>query len=182
MKKQLFLTILILVVTVPLISQETPPTADEIMSKAIEQASAENKNIFLMFHASWCGWCKRMDAAMKDESTKDYFNDHYVTIHMVVKESANNKHLENPGASEMLAKYKGDRAGIPFWLIFDKNGELIEDSFMKTERNGEMIDSNIGCPAQDNEVDVFVSKINKAARLTDTEKENIIARFRANRN
>lgn len=182
MKKQLLLTILILVFTIPVISQETPATADEIMSKAIKQANTENKNIFLMFHASWCGWCKRMDAAMQDEKTRDYFNDHYVIIHMVVKEAKDKKHLENPGAAEMLAKYKGDRAGIPFWLIFDKDGELIEDSFMKIERNGEIIDGNIGCPAQDNEVDVFVSKIDNAAKLSDAERDNIIKRFRENRN
>lgn len=182
MKKQVLIAFLMMAFVMSAMAQDKPASADEIMSKALKQARAENKNVFLMFHASWCGWCKRMDASMKDEKTKDYFNDHYVIIHMVVKESKDNKHLENPGANELLAKYKGDKSGIPFWLIFNKKGKLIEDSFMKVERNGEMVDSNIGCPAQDEEVDIFVSKIDKAAKLTDSERQNITARFRENRN
>lgn len=30
-------------------------TATEILSKASEQAKLENKNVFVIFHASWCG-------------------------------------------------------------------------------------------------------------------------------
>ncbi|WP_353097987.1 thioredoxin domain-containing protein [Empedobacter brevis] len=36
-------------------------TATEILTKAQNQAKVENKNVFLIFHASWCGWCKKME-------------------------------------------------------------------------------------------------------------------------
>src|SRR5690606_25443283 len=91
---------------------------------------------FLMFHASWCGWCHRMDDAMNDSTCKNFFTDNYVICHLVVKEMGDKKKLENPGAEELLAKYHGDKAGIPFWLIFDKNGNLLADSQERPEGAG----------------------------------------------
>ena len=178
MKKVILLFVLAVILSPATFSQEKPSSADEIMKEAMKIATKEKKDIFLMFHASWCGWCKRMDAAMKDETCKDFFDTNFVTVHMVVKESANNKHLENPGAIEFLAKYKGDQSGIPFWLIFDKNGTLIADSFMTP---GDLR-SNIGCPAQDNEIAAFISKLKLAAKMSPEEENSITERFKQNRN
>ena len=178
MKKTILLLTLLIFLIPASYSQEKPSSADEIMQEAMKIAKKEKKDIFLMFHASWCGWCKRMDAAMKDESCKDFFDNNFVTIHMVVKESAANKHLENPGADELLAKYNGDKAGIPFWLIFDRKGKLIADSF-KTPGD---LRSNIGCPAQDEEIAAFISKLKLAAKMSEAEENSILERFKQNRN
>lgn len=178
MKKAFFTLVLAALALSSVYSQESPATAEEIMNKAKVIAAKENKDIFLMFHASWCGWCKKMDQSMNDEMCSDYFDNNFVTIHMVVKESAANKHLENPGAAELLASYGGDRSGIPFWLIFDSKGNLVADSFME---NGER-KSNIGCPAQDNEIEVFISKLKLAAEMSEEEEKSITERFRKNRN
>ena len=40
-------------------AQEKPKSADEILKTTFEQAKLENKNVIIMFHASWCGWCKK---------------------------------------------------------------------------------------------------------------------------
>ena len=63
---------------------------------------------------------------MDDESCKALFDRNYIIEHLDVSESPNNKNLENPGATELLKKYK---SGIPFFLIFDKKDKLLEDSF-----------------------------------------------------
>ena len=162
-------------------SQEKPSTADEIMETAMKVAKQENKAVFLVFHASWCGWCKRMDAAMNDDSCVEYFNNNFVTIHMVVHESRENKHLENPGAVELLAKYKGEGYGIPFWLIFHNQGNLITDSFMRPEGvSADEPGSNIGCPAQDNEVAAFIEKLKLVSSMTEDEEAKITERFKKN--
>lgn len=174
--------IILLVAFMPVINaQEKPATANEIMNVAIKQASDEGKSIFLMFHASWCGWCKKMDASIKDETCRDFFDKKFVVTHMVVKESADKKHLENPGADELLKKYNGDKSGIPFWLIFDSKGNLIEDSFIRAEGvSADQPGSNIGCPAQDDEVAIFIEKLKKAELMSDDEAARIAARFKMN--
>lgn len=161
------------------ISQEKAPSSDELMEKAFMLAKKENKAVFLIFHASWCGWCKKMDAAMNDESCREYFNSNFVTIHLVAEESKDNKHLVNPGADKLLAKYNGDRAGIPFWLIFDNEGSLIVDSFVRADGVTEdEPGSNIGCPAKEDEVAAFIKKLKLVSSMTEDEELKITERFK----
>lgn len=43
-----------------------PRSATEILNEANSRAAKENKNVFVIFHASWCGWYQKMDSAMND--------------------------------------------------------------------------------------------------------------------
>ena len=54
-------------------AQEAGRQANEVLQEAYQQAAREKKNVFLMFHASWCGWCHKMDSSMNDKTVKDYF-------------------------------------------------------------------------------------------------------------
>jgi len=146
-------------------------SASDILDKAYVKAQEENKNVFVIFHASWCGWCKQMDKNMNDDSCKDLFERNYVITHLVVQESRENKHLENPGADEVLKKYKGEKSGIPFWLIFDKDGKLLEDSFNSTGQN-------LGCPATGEEVAEFVSILKNTSDMKEKELEIVALKFR----
>ncbi|AJR04262.1 thioredoxin family protein [Siansivirga zeaxanthinifaciens] len=141
----------------PLNAQES---AETILKNASEVAKKEDKNIFVMFHASWCGWCKKMDKGMNDDACKAFFDANYVITHLTVKESPNNKHLENPGAEDLLIKYKGEKSGIPFWLIFNVEGELLADSF---DDKGQ----NLGCPASKEEVEAFIKKLKNTSSLNE---------------
>lgn len=156
-------------------AQQTPPAAaDEIVKEACTQATKNHKKVFVLFHASWCGWCHKMDTAMNDASIKKAFVDNYEIRHITVLENGANKAQENPGGAELLAKYHGDQEGIPFWLILNADGTLIADSRMK-DATGKL--QNVGCPAQKEEVDYFVGLLEKTSKMRRGELEAVRTRF-----
>jgi len=168
-------------------AQSPLPTADsaeKILKAAQAEAVKQNKNVFVIFHASWCGWCHKMDSSINDKSCRKFFDDNYVIRHLVVLESKNKKHLENPGAMELLSRYNGADQGIPFWLVFDKNGNLLADSRIPPTNDSvtkaENKWQNCGCPAAKKEVDYFISVLKKTSSLNDQEAAIIAKRFREN--
>ncbi|RAJ02562.1 thioredoxin-like protein [Chitinophaga skermanii] len=179
MKKLFFL---LLVIALPFVkaNAQTVPTADEVLKTASAKAAKEKKNVFVLFHASWCGWCHKMDTVFAKPGVKELIGKSYVVEHLTVKESPQNKHLENPGAEALMAKYNGDKSGIPFWLVFDPTGKLIADSFMRPA--GADLNSagdNIGCPATDEEVAAFEAVLKKSTKLDEKQIAQISAAFRA---
>jgi len=180
-KLQLITLFLLLSVTVQ--AQTSPSSAEGMLKEAYQQAAKEKKNVLIIFHASWCGWCHKMDSSMNDKSCKKFFNDNYVVRHLVVDESKDKKNLENRGADELRSKYHGDGEGIPFWLVFDKNGSLLADSQIRPmgtnlDNKGE----NVGCPATEKEVAHFIEVLKKTSHITQAEQEAIQKRFRQNEN
>lgn len=159
-------------------AQEAPKSAEYIIEKALEKAKIENKNVFVIFKASWCGWCKKMEATINNEAIQKYFNDNYIIEYLTVLESEKNKDLENPGAENLLIKYEGENEGIPFYLIFDSDANLLADSKMIA---GEEIlkgeGDNIGCPGTPDEVDAFIYKIQQTSNLKPEELKKIAQQF-----
>ena len=142
-------------------AQNIIPSKDEVMNNAYALAKKENKNIFLMFDASWCTWCKRMDKNMSNDLCKDFFDDNYITVHLAVNEyPEENKKLENPGAVDFYNSLKGDASGIPFWVIFDSEGNVLDNSL---DSNG----GNIGSPVIKEEVKAFTAILKTTSSLKE---------------
>jgi thioredoxin-related protein len=182
MKIKLLLLAGILLISVVTFAQSPPPAAGRIMDESYKQAAEEGKNVMIIFHASWCGWCKKFEASINDPSCKDFFDKNFVIRHLDILEQADKKSLENPGASDLFNKYAGQGSGIPFFLIFDKKGVLLADSKKRAPGDGfDKPGQNIGCPASDEEVAEFIKILNKTARISDTEITAITERFKKNR-
>lgn len=150
------------------------PSAEKVLQEAMKEAQKKNKKILLIFEASWCGWCKKMQKALEDESCKDFFQRNFVMSRLVVNEFGEKKNLENSGAETYLEKWGGKNHGIPYWVILDSKGNLLEDSKMS---NGE----NIGCPAQPEEVEAFIEKLKRTTKISEKELIKVKERFLANR-
>jgi thiol-disulfide isomerase/thioredoxin len=115
------------------------PSADEVLAAAKTKAAAETKTIFLHFGASWCGWCRKLDAFLDRPDIKPVFEKYFIPVKLVVQENEKNKSLENPGADALLKKFGGP-GGLPYSAFLDADGHLIINS----KRDG----SNIGYPSQ----------------------------------
>jgi thiol-disulfide isomerase/thioredoxin len=181
MKVKILIVSLLCLISTTSFSQTPAESAEAIMAKAYKQAAREKKNVLVIFHASWCGWCKKLDASIEDPSCRDYFSKSFVIVHLTVMENGEMKKNENPGASEMMKKYSVNGMGIPVFLFFDKKGTLLGDS--KIRKTGEGLDKpgvNMGCPAADNEVAAFVSLLKTTSEISDSEALAVTERFKKN--
>ncbi|MES2487946.1 MAG: thioredoxin family protein [Bacteroidota bacterium] len=165
-----FKSLFIVLFMVAFAGAQAQENATTIMDKAYAQAKKEKKNVFVIFHASWCGWCKKMEKNMESDACKKMFDDNYVIVHLTVEESPKNVALNTPGADELKAKYKGAQQGLPFWVILDKKGTLLDDSFNDK-------DENLGCPAEPAEVTAFTAKLKKTGKFTDAQLATVTATF-----
>ena len=175
MRIRILLLLINLAVFTSLYSQSS---AEDILKEAKKIAAKEKKNIFILFHASWCGWCHRMDSAMNDPEIRQFFTDNYVIRHLVILESPGKRHLENHGAMALLHKYKGNDQGIPYWLIFDKKGNLLADSKIRPEGATLEAGYNSGYPAHEKEAFHFINTIRQTSSLQQEQLLLIEKRFR----
>ena len=93
--------------------------AEASIAKAVEQAKAQKKNVFIQIGGNWCIWCARFnDFVTKDKSIDSLIAANYVVYHLnYSKENMNTKILE---------KYSfPQRFGFPVFLVLDENGKLL---------------------------------------------------------
>ena len=174
--KQLLISLSFLAVGFTTGRAQTTPSADQVLQAAYAKAAREHKKVFLICHASWCGWCGKMESSMNDASCKKFFDDNFVITHLVVMESKGKENLENPGARNLLKRYKAESSGIPFWMVFDAEGNMLADAKMPPKN------SNVGCPAKEEEVEYFIDVLKKVTNPTEGELNAIRTRFRKNEN
>jgi thiol-disulfide isomerase/thioredoxin len=182
MKPYLVLSVILSFLIVKQITaQESGRQTNAVLGEAYQQAAREKKNVFVMFHASWCGWCHKMDSSMNDKILKDYFDNNYVITHLTVYESRDKKNLENPGALELLSKYKGNDLGIPYWIIFNKDGKWLADSQRRPDGSDyNVTGENVGCPASREEVNHFLKVLAQTSTLNTDQLSLIEKRFLRN--
>jgi len=136
------------------------PTAQQVLASAKAQAAAQHKNIFLVFEASWCVWCRRLDRFIETPAIQPIFARHFVIARVDVQERGDKVSLNTPGGVELAAQLGAKGPGLPFFAFLDEHGELIANSRRPVPGNPE--GSNIGHPTAPEEVDYFMVMLRKA--------------------
>jgi thioredoxin-related protein len=148
-----------------------PALAGDVLSQAEAQAAAEHKDIFLIFGASWCGWCKKLDNFNQTPEVSAILERNFVITHLTVEEHGDKAVLDNPGAQELMSKL-GGAGGLPFFAFLDSEGKLIVSS--NRPANGKSGDTNIGFPGDPGEVAWFRAMLNKAVSSLTPEEARLI--------
>jgi len=141
----------------------TPAPAGQILNAALKEASTSKKNVFVVFRATWCSWCKRLDAALTDPEVKNVVDSSYVVTHLDVMERGDKEQtVENPGGREIMNKLGGEKSGLPFYAILDAAGKKLADSNVMPGN------TNIGFPGSPEEIAAFEKILKQTApRMTD---------------
>jgi len=146
-----------------------PPSATQVLDAALKKAKAEQKNVLIHFGASWCTWCKRLDAMLESAQVGKLFHDNYVITHLTIQERDEKVALENPGADQMAAEAGAKGAGVPVYIFFDSAGKRLATSMALPDG------SNIGHPATPEEIQAFAGLLEKTApRMTAAQRKQIV--------
>jgi thiol-disulfide isomerase/thioredoxin len=173
MKMRLLLLVLALCFIAPsALSAQPLPSADAILSQAKTEAVQQHKTVFLLFHASWCGWCRRLDAYLDSPDVRPIIERYFVIARIdAMEKEGRHPELNTPGGDELLKKLGGSGA-MPFFAFLKDKGDLIVTSNAPDT-------GNIGFPAQPNEIDWFMKMIAKAVpSMTSEEAKMLEARLR----
>lgn len=155
-----------------LLAAEAPPPASVVMETARTAATTEHKSVFLIFHASWCGWCRKLDQFIETPEIKPIIDKYFVVARVTVLETGAKKSLNNPGGDEVLAQAGGKDIGLPFFAFLNKNGETVVNSIRPGE--GKAAERNIGHPVQPQEVDWFLVMVKKAAPAMTPDEAKVL--------
>jgi thioredoxin-related protein len=123
------------------LSQHQAPyeKAADIRDRALRDAALADKPVLLKFGAPWCGWCHQFDSWMKEPEVSSVLEKHLVIRKVDIERTV--------GGEELRRRYGGAEAGVPWFVILDKDGKTLADS-------GDA-ESNIGCPVSEEEVRAF---------------------------
>jgi len=167
LRRTILIGLACILLSAPIIAQtEKPLPAAKIMETAYAKAKETNKNVFLIFHATWCGFCKKLDTALESSELKKIFDDNFVIVHLDVMESDEKiAQFENPGGKALMDSLGGSNAGIPYFVFITPDGKTLANSNVTPPDN-----SNLGYPVKPEEIEAFI-KILKIGAPKITEKQ-----------
>ena len=131
----------------------TARNAENMLAEALSQAKTDNKKVFLIFSASWCGPCRRLARLL--DTQKPELEQHYVFVKLDID--------RDDYAGSLRDRYpESKNGGIPWFAILDATGkELITSNIAKlTRRTGS---TNIGYPTTRKDFDHFAKMLKQTA-------------------
>jgi thioredoxin-related protein len=164
------LSLTVILFTFSMVGQNVKPdSAQTILKAAVIKAQSSKLNVLLIFHATWCGWCKRLERAINDTAVKPLIDENYIVTMLDVKDRGDKiQTYENPGGQNIMSEFGGNNAGLPFIVFLNGKGTMIANSNVMPKNQ------NIGYPGSKEEISAFVKILQKTApHMTSKECEVI---------
>ncbi len=134
-----------------------PPTrdAEEMVKAGLAKAREENKTLFLICSASWCGPCRLLARFL--ESHKAELSKHYVFVKLDISRDTD--------TSRVVERYQGKDAsnGVPWFAILDAGGTTLATSNAKASPYEGAASTNIGFPSSKPAVAHFLGMLKSTA-------------------
>ena len=167
----LFLAIILLPFS--LVGQTVKPdSAQTIVTTALMEAQSSKKNVLLIFHATWCGWCKRLEKALNDTAMKPLIDKNYIVARVDVQERGDKIQThENPGGQNLMSEFGGNHAGLPFIVFLNGDGKMISNSNVMPKKQ------NIGYPGSEEEIIAFVNLLKETAPHMTGKQRDVIQNY-----
>lgn len=138
--------------------------AETMLAEGLAKAKAEDKRVFFIASASWCGPCRMLARFLAPH--KSALEPHFVFVKLDISRDLH--------AEAVRDRYKGAaEGGVPWYAILDGEGTPLATSNMPDEQTGSG-SSNIGFPSTKPAVDHFVGMLRQTApRLASDQIEEL---------
>ena len=133
--------------------------AESMLAEAMVKAKAEDKRVFLIMSASWCGPCRLLARYLVANTAE--LDRHFVFVKLDIS--------RDQEATAVLERLQGkeNSNGIPWYLILDDAGKTLITSNSKAVEE-EYGTSNIGFPSSEEGIGHFMKMLKQTApRLDD---------------
>lgn len=127
--------------------------AEQMLAQAQQKAKTENKRVFFITSASWCGPCRLLSRFLAKH--KEELERHYV----FVKIDISRDHHADAVCKRLQ---QGKHEGVPWYAILDADGKALITSDAPTDdpRSGS---SNIGFPSSPEGIEHFLAMLKQTA-------------------
>jgi|GEM_PF-2275060 len=132
--------------------------AVQMYDAALAKAKAEDKRIFFILSASWCGPCRMLSRFLAPH--KEELEKHFVFVKLDIS--------RDDQADELQERFKESQtSGVPWYCILDKDAKVLATSNLP-KVNPQYGTSNMGFPTLPAEVEHFAALLKTGApRLPD---------------
>ena len=132
--------------------------AETMLNEAMTKAKAENKRIFLIMSASWCGPCRLLARYLVENKAE--LERHFVFVKLDISRDTE--------AEVLRERYEGkeNSNGVPWYAVLDDAGKTLITSNSKVlEEDGGQ--SNIGFPSSKEGIDHLMTMFQQTAPRLD---------------
>jgi thiol-disulfide isomerase/thioredoxin len=136
------------------------------LRRQITLSADEGKRLFLLFYASWCGYCRLFERFLADPAAAAIINREFrVAPFRALERSDSQKALQLAGADDLFTRFaKTPAQGLPFFVVLNGEGGPVATSVSPASGR------NIGFPLGKGDLDTFEKILTRAApRITAAE-------------